>query len=193
LSAECRGHGSARCGVGAALVADGVDRFGAGTAFVPLSAVTQPELVLAGVARAVGAELGTSSPLEALAEYFGDDQWLLILDNLEQVAAAARDLDALLARCRGVVILATSRTVLGLRAEWGRAPTPNITGVSRNAEMARETACRSSASSPSVELTNTRRRRSGVRMTASPGSPSSPIAPAEVPPCKSPTSRPRRQ
>lgn len=56
--------------------------------------------MLAGVARAVGAELGTSSPLEALAEYFGDDQWLLILDNLEQVVAAARDLDALLARCR---------------------------------------------------------------------------------------------
>ena len=95
-----------------------VGRFGAGTAFVPLAAVTQPELVLAGVARAVGAELaGTDSPLEALAEYLGDDRWLLILDNLEQVVDAARDLDALLARCRGAVILATSRTVLGLRAE----------------------------------------------------------------------------
>jgi hypothetical protein len=56
----------------------------------------------------------------------------------------------------------------------GRAPTSNITGVSRNAEMARETARRSSASSSSVELTNTRRRRSGVRMTTSPGSPSFP-------------------
>ena len=59
----------------------------------------------------------------------------------------------------------------------GRAPTSNITGVSRNAEMARETARRSSASSPSVELTNTRRRRSGVRMTSSPGSPSFPDRP----------------
>ena len=95
-----------------------VDRFGAGTAFVPLAAVTDPGLVLAGVARAVGAELaGAGSPLEALVEYFGDDRWLLILDNLEQVVDAARDLDALLARCPGVVILATSRTVLGLRAE----------------------------------------------------------------------------
>ena len=94
------------------------DRFGAGTAFVPLAAVTDPGLVLAGVARAVGAELaGAGSPLEALAEYFGDEAWLLILDNLEQVAGAARDLDELLARCQGVVILATSRTVLGLRAE----------------------------------------------------------------------------
>ena len=92
--------------------------FGAGTAFVPLAAVTDPGLVLAGVARAVGAELaGADSPLEALVEYFGDDRWLLILDNFEQVVAAARDIDALLARCGGVVILATSRTVLGLRAE----------------------------------------------------------------------------
>src|SRR6266516_2267939 len=45
------------------------DRFGAGTAFVPLAAVTDPGLVLAGVARAVGAELaGAGSPLKALAE-----------------------------------------------------------------------------------------------------------------------------
>jgi predicted ATPase len=95
-----------------------VGRFEAGTAFVPLAAVTQPERVLADVARAVGAELaGAGSPLEALVEYFGDDSWLLILDNLEQVLDAARDLDALLARCRRVTILATSRTVLGLRAE----------------------------------------------------------------------------
>jgi predicted ATPase/class 3 adenylate cyclase len=94
------------------------DRFGSGTAFVPLAAVTDPGLVLAGAARAVGAELaGAGSPLEALAEQLGDGAWLLILDNLEQVTGAARDLDELLADCPGVVMLATSRTVLGLRAE----------------------------------------------------------------------------
>jgi predicted ATPase len=94
------------------------DRFGAATAFVALGAVTRPELMLADVARAVGAELaGTGSPLEALVEYFGDDPWLLILDNLEQVIEVAADLGELLARCPGVVIVATSRTVLGLRAE----------------------------------------------------------------------------
>jgi hypothetical protein len=64
--------------------------------------------VLAGVARAVGVELaGSGSPLEALVEYFGDDRSLLILDNLEQVVDAAGDVDALLARCRGLLILAT--------------------------------------------------------------------------------------
>jgi predicted ATPase/class 3 adenylate cyclase len=93
------------------------DRF-AGMAFVPLAAVTDPGLVLAGVARAVGAGLGgAGSPLQALAEWFGGDRWLLILDNLEQVVSAAGELGELLARCPGMVILATSRTALGLAAE----------------------------------------------------------------------------
>jgi hypothetical protein len=93
-------------------------RFGSGAVFVPLAGVTAPELVVAGIGRAVGADLvGTGAPLQALAEQLGDGAWLLILDNLEQVIDAARDLDELLARCPGVVIMATSRTVLGLRAE----------------------------------------------------------------------------
>jgi hypothetical protein len=78
----------------------------------------RPELVLAGIGRAVGTSLaGTGSTLDALAEQLGDGRWLLILDNLEQVVNAARNLDELLARCPGVTLLATSRTVLGLRAE----------------------------------------------------------------------------
>ena len=93
-------------------------RFNAGVVFVPLAGVTQPEQVLPGIARAVGADLGeTGSPLEALAERLGDDRWLLVLDNLEQVLEAAGDLDQLLSRCPGLAMLATSRTVLGLRAE----------------------------------------------------------------------------
>ena len=92
--------------------------FDAGVVFVALAGVTAPELVVGGIGRAVGADLaGTGVPLPALAEQLGDGAWLLILDNLEQVTGAARDLDELLARCPGVVMLATSRTVLGLRAE----------------------------------------------------------------------------
>jgi predicted ATPase len=93
-------------------------RFDAGAVFVPLAGVSQPEQVLGGIARAVGVDLaGTDSALDALVEQVGDDAWLLLLDNLEQVLEAARDLDQLLARCPGVVVLATSLTVLGLRAE----------------------------------------------------------------------------
>src|SRR5580700_11019836 len=68
---------------------------------------------------------------------------------------------------------------------YGRAPTSNITGVSRSAEMARETARRSSASSPSVELTNTRSRWSGVRMTVSYCGPWLTDRPDQAPPRKS--------
>jgi predicted ATPase len=94
------------------------DGFAAGIVFVPLAAVTRPELILAGLGRAVGADLaGASSPAEALAEQLADGRWLFILDNLEQVVQAARDLGELLARSAGVKILATSQTVLGLRAE----------------------------------------------------------------------------
>jgi predicted ATPase len=94
------------------------DRFGAGAVFIPLAAVTDPGQVLDRIGRAVGADVsGTSSPLELLAERFGDGAWLLILDNLEQVVSAAADLGELLARCPAVTMLATSRTALGLRAE----------------------------------------------------------------------------
>jgi len=90
--------------------------FGENIVFVSLAAVTEPELVLPGIGRAVGADLA-GTPLDAVAERLGDQRWLLVLDNLEQVVGAAADLGQLLARCPGVVIVATSRTVLGLRAE----------------------------------------------------------------------------
>jgi predicted ATPase len=94
------------------------DRFSAGTVFVPLDTVTEPGLALAAIGRMVGADLAlTGSPLEALVEALGDGAWLLILDNVEQVLGVGRDLGELLARCPGVAVVATSRTVLGLRAE----------------------------------------------------------------------------
>ena len=115
------------------------DRFGAGTVFVPLDAVTDPGLVLPAIGRTAGADLArTDSPLEALAEMFGDDAWLLILDNLEQVVHVAADLGELLARCPGVVILATSRTVLGLRVEreYPVPPLPTAPAAASVAELA---------------------------------------------------------
>jgi predicted ATPase len=94
------------------------DRYTAGTVYVPLDTVTDPDSVLTAISRAAGADLtGTRSPLEALAETFGDGAWLLILDNLEQVVQVARELSELPARCPRLAILATSRTVLRLRAE----------------------------------------------------------------------------
>lgn len=89
-----------------------------GAVFVPLASVTEPELVLVNLASAVGADMArTQSRLDALVEHFGDAPFLLMLDNMDRVVDAARDLDELLAGCPAVKILATSRTALGLRAE----------------------------------------------------------------------------
>jgi predicted ATPase len=117
------------------------DDFAAGTVFVPLDSVTDPGRVLAAIGRAAGADLaGAGAPVEALAEMFGDGAWLLILDNLEQVIQAAPDLGELLARCPGLAIVATSRTVLGLRAEREYPvpplPLPADPGTASAAEMA---------------------------------------------------------
>jgi predicted ATPase len=65
-----------------------------------------------------------------VADRLGDERWLLILDNLEQVVGAGADLGELLARCSGVVILATSRRVLGLRAEREYPVFPLLAGSS---------------------------------------------------------------
>jgi predicted ATPase len=94
------------------------DRYPRGTVFVPLASIARPELVLPRVAAAVGATIEGARPaLDVLVEHFAETPALLVLDNLEQVAGVAPELDQLLARCPGLELLATSRTVLRLRAE----------------------------------------------------------------------------
>ena len=94
------------------------DRYPQGTVFVPLASIAQPELVAPRIAEAVGVTIeGVRPPLDVLVEQFGETPTLLVLDNLEQVVGVAPDLDRLLACCPGLEILATSRTVLRLRAE----------------------------------------------------------------------------
>ncbi len=94
------------------------DRYAQGTVFVPLASITQSELVAPRIAAAVGVTIeGVRPPLDVLVEQFGETPTLLVLDNIEQVVGVAPDLDRLLARCPGLKILATSRTVLRLRAE----------------------------------------------------------------------------
>jgi predicted ATPase len=94
------------------------DRYPQGAMFVPLASIAQPELVLPRIATAVGVTIeGGRPPLEVLVEQFAETPTLLVLDNLEQVVGIAPDLDQMLARCPRLEILATSRTVLRLRAE----------------------------------------------------------------------------
>ncbi|MFN8539084.1 MAG: AAA family ATPase [Thermomicrobiales bacterium] len=108
------------------------ESFGDGVRFVDLSAVRDPALVLAAVARALGVrESGDHAAPAALANALRGQDLLLVLDNFEQVLPAARDLAELLAACPGLAVLVTSRAALRLRAEHryevAPLPTPETT------------------------------------------------------------------
>jgi predicted ATPase len=100
--------------VGAALAAG----FANGVHLVALAPVRDPALVPAGIAQALGVREAPVRPLrEALTDYLREKRQLLLLDNFEQVVAAAPFLAELLAECAGLKLLVTSREVLRLRGE----------------------------------------------------------------------------
>jgi hypothetical protein len=114
---------------------------GDGIAFVPLAAVRDPALVLPAIARVLGLPEAADRPVvEQLTARLRGDAFLLALDNLEQVADAAPDVAALLARCPELTVLATSRAALQDEIADGLAPfaaavalLPTIPGVSAQA------------------------------------------------------------
>ena len=95
-----------------------LDEFAHGVFFVGLAAISDPELVLPTIAQTLGIRENRSKPLrESVIEYLCDKRLLLVLDNLEQVVAAAPVVADLLAACPQLKILVTSRIVLRLKGE----------------------------------------------------------------------------
>jgi predicted ATPase/DNA-binding CsgD family transcriptional regulator len=93
-------------------------RFADGAVFVPLAAVTDPELVPAAIARELRVhEAGDRPVLDSLVGLLRERTLLLVLDNLEQVVQAAPAVGDLLAACPHLVVLATSRAALRLTGE----------------------------------------------------------------------------
>ncbi len=78
---------------------------------------TAAELALAVLATLRVRPGGVGSELDSLIDWVRPRQILLVLDNLEQNAGAALVIDALLRASPGLRVLATSRVLLGLRAE----------------------------------------------------------------------------
>ena len=85
-----------------------------GAAFVALAPVRDPELVLQAIAHAYGLKQSSAA---TLADYLGDKESLLVLDNCEHLLAAGPALAALLAAVPKLRILATSRAALNLLGE----------------------------------------------------------------------------
>ena len=101
-----------------------------GVSFIDLAAVRDA----VGWAEAVTAVLGiraegTRPVLDLLIDRLQGRRVLLVLDNVEQLVAAASDLGTLLAACPDLTVLVTSRIVLRLRGEHEVAlaplPTPS--------------------------------------------------------------------
>ena len=101
--------------VAQALLADFPD----GVFFVPLAAVGDAAQVAPAIVHALGLleESGTDRPVDQLRAYLRERRVLLVLDNFEQVLAAAPQLTELSAAAPDLSLLVTSREVLHVYGE----------------------------------------------------------------------------
>ncbi|HEY7495573.1 MAG TPA: NB-ARC domain-containing protein, partial [Candidatus Tectomicrobia bacterium] len=110
--------GTGKTRLGLQVAADLLEDFESGVYFVPLAAIRDPALVASSIARALGLqEKAGQLLLDSLKEFLQDKQMLLLLDNFEQVVAAALLVAELLAACPRLKCLVTSRVVLHLSGE----------------------------------------------------------------------------
>lgn len=93
------------------------NRFRYGTAFVPLAVVTETHEIVKAIGVAVDASEPGADDLAGLLRQLRGQELLLVLDNLEHLIAAPRMVADLLRECRDMVILATSRSSLGIHGE----------------------------------------------------------------------------
>jgi predicted ATPase/class 3 adenylate cyclase len=110
--------GTGKTRLALAVAAEALDAFPDGVWFVDLAPLTDPALVLPGVAGVLGVrQTGAQALPQAVAAYVAAKRLLLVLDNFEQVLDAAPQLAELLAACPRLTMLVTSREPLQLRAE----------------------------------------------------------------------------
>jgi predicted ATPase/transcriptional regulator with XRE-family HTH domain len=94
------------------------DAYADGVCVVALAPLSDPSLVVSTIARPLGVtEVGGQPLLETLTAQLRRRQVLLLLDNFEHLLAAAPVVAALLAACRRLKVLVTSRAALHVRGE----------------------------------------------------------------------------
>ena len=100
------------------IAAELLDSFRDGVWFVNLAPVSDPTLVITTIATTLGVrEAGGQSLLATLLAYLRDKQLLFLLDNFEQVLAAASTVATLLGAAAQLKVLVTSRAPLRLQGE----------------------------------------------------------------------------
>jgi predicted ATPase/class 3 adenylate cyclase len=107
------------------VAAELVEAFADGVWFVRLSRLADPALVLPTIAQTLGLREAGSVPIAALLrEYLQSRKMILVLDNFEQVVAAAPVVAELQAGCPGLRVLVTSRVTLHLQGEHEHPVSP---------------------------------------------------------------------
>jgi len=110
--------GSGKTRLALQVAAGMIGHFHAGVFFVALAPITDPGLVASTIAHPLGiTETAGRSILENLKDYLQSKSLLLLLDNFEQVISAAPLVAELLAACRELKILVTSREALRVSGE----------------------------------------------------------------------------
>lgn len=90
-----------------------------GACLVELAAIRDPTLVAPTIAQALGVPNGERPLIERLQSWLRERQLLLLLDNFEQVAAAASLVSGLLATCPRLAVVVTSRIPIQIQGEHG--------------------------------------------------------------------------
>ncbi len=113
--------------------------------FVDLVPILNPDLVAGRIARTLGKKEGPSQSLvDTIKDSLHDQHCLLLLDNFEQVSAAAPLISQLVAALPSLNVLVTSREILNLYGEQeypvAPLPVPDLTepraGLSENESIA---------------------------------------------------------
>jgi len=155
------GVGKTRLGL--AVVTALIDDYADGICFVSLDSVSDPDQVIPTMVKTLGLWEGGERPLlEQVQDYLRDKHLLLLLDNFEQIIAAAPRLVDLLSSCHHLSLLVTSRAALLLTGEYEFAvpplPTPDLMQTPESEHLASNAAvelfhARAQAVQPSFQLT----------------------------------------
>jgi predicted ATPase/class 3 adenylate cyclase len=117
------GIGKTRLGLQVA--AEVGDKFQDGVFFVSLAHITDPTLVAPAIGQTLGMQqVASGEMVDGLADYLSDKNLLLLLDNFEQVIAAAPTVATLLSAAPRLKVLVTSREVLHVHDEQEFAVPP---------------------------------------------------------------------
>ena len=117
--------GSGKSRLALRVAADLLSQYRDGSCFVDLAPVTDPALVPAAVANALGVPESAGRPiLDEVKDHLRNRELLQVVDNFEQVAEAGPVIEELLTAAPRLRTMVTSRVVLSLRGEQEYAVPP---------------------------------------------------------------------